>query len=377
VCSSDLSLAVWISRYHYQTPQSHVKPVVFRKILHERIGQATESVMCAFRKNLLLCSVVDAMGHSQDSVAPSHAAPAIENVRFGSMQFALCNAVMLALGIGFIARLMLPEPLVSSWSELFPLLTSGLVLAVVYLTFEAHAYYSVNFIFPFCWSAGVALDRLRRAVAPATVSPGVAFRRLFSVDRIAGAATGIALLSSYCVLGTVVDRSGLTFFRVVAGSGGSEGGVAGAAVVEALPENATSGVSRVHGWLEFRSECGVVRKGERIVQRFRVQTGRSRLPGLSFFISGNQRARIHRINDNWKSLPFRYSVSIEDFVLAENRPLEELALPRFRSVARHLWDRAGKEARGEVTITLALECTEDVAIGRLSPPPAVAIEFLH
>jgi hypothetical protein len=371
------SLAVWMSRYHYRTPQSHVIPVVFRKILHERIGQATESLKCVFRKNLLLCSVVDAMGHSQDSVTPSNAAPAIENVRFGSMQFALCNALMLALGIGFVARLLLPEPLVSSWSELFPLLTSGLVLAVVYLTFEAHAYYSVNFIFPFCWSAGVALDRLRRAVAPATVSPGVALRRLFSVDRFAGAATGIALLCCYCLLGTVVDQMGLTFFRVAAGSGGSESGVAEAAVVEALPENAASGVSRVHGWLEFRSECGVVRKGERIVQRFRVQTGRSRLPGLSFFISGNQRARIHRINDNWKSLPFRYSVSIEDFVLAENRPIEELALPRFRSVPRHLWDSAGKDAGGDVTVTVTLECTEDVAIGRLSPPPAVAIEYFH
>jgi hypothetical protein len=371
------ALAVWISRYHFRTPQSHVKPVIFRKLLHERFGQATEALMCVFRKNRLLCSVVDAMGHSQDSVAPSHAAPAIENLRFGSMQFALCNAVMLALGIGFIARLILPEPLVSSRSELLPSITTGLVLAVIYLAFEAHPYYSVNFVFPFCWSAGVALDRLRRTFAPVTVSPGFAFRRLFSADRLAGAATGITLLCCYCLLGTVVDRSGLTFFRVAAGSGGSESGLAGTAEVKGLPENAAAGVSRVHGWLEFRTESGVVRKGERIVQRFIVQTGRSRLPGLSFFISGNQRARIHRINDNWKSLPFRYSVSIEDFVLAENRPIEELALPRFRSVPRHLWDSAGKDSRTEVTVTVTLECTEDVAIGRLSPPPAVAIEYFH
>jgi len=264
-----------------------------------------------------------------------------------------------------------------SRSELLPITTTGLVMAVIYLAIESHPYYSANLVFPMCWSAGIVLDRLRSACATAVVHVRFPALQLLSRDRLAAVATGLAILGCYCLIGRVVDRSGLTFFRVAAGAAGSASGGAGTAEVAVLPANAASGVSRVHGWLEFRTESGVIRKGERIVQRFRVQTGGTRLLGLSFFISGNQRARIHRISDNWKSLPFRYSVAIEDFVLAENRPLEELALPRFRSVARALWDPTGKDAPGELTVTVTLECTDDIAIGRLSPPPAVALEYFH
>jgi hypothetical protein len=70
-------------------------------------------------------------------------------------------------------------------------------------------------------------------------------------------------------------------------------------------------------------------------------------------------------------------VAIESFKVVENRPLRDLALPRFLSVPSHLWDPGSKHVAHGVTVTVTLECTEDVAIGRLSPPPAVAIEYFH
>ncbi|MFM7058732.1 MAG: hypothetical protein ACKO2P_17610 [Planctomycetota bacterium] len=371
------ALAVWISRYHYLVPESHRQPLVLRKLLHEKVGEATEVLLCAFRKNRLLFSVVDAMGHSQDSVSPATAAPTVDNVRFGAIQFVIGNVVMLASGICFLARLMLRECLVSSWSELFPLLTTGVVLAVIYLAFEAHPYYAINFVLLFSWSAGVVLDRLRRPFTAHAVSAAFPVLRLFSPDRLTAVAAGLLLLGCYCLLGAAVDRSGLTFFRVAAGAGSHVQEDGKDAWVQGLPQNAASGVSRVHGWLEFRPESGMVRKGEKISQQFVVQCGGRWLPGLSFFISGNQRARINRINDEWKSLPFLYSVSIEDFKLAENRPLEELAFPRFRGVPKKFWDPDGTGEARNVTVTVSLECTADIAIGRLSPPPAIALEYFH
>jgi hypothetical protein len=371
------SLAVWLSRYHLQVPEQSVTPLVFRKLLHEKLGEAPDLLMCVLRKNLLLSSVHDAMGHSQDSVAPLTAMPRVDNIRFGAVQFAVGNSIMLGLGLLFIGRLLMPGQIPSAWSELFPLLTSGLVLAAIYLAVESHPYYSINLIYPMCWSAGIVLDRLRQSVDSTTAAVRFPALRLFSMDRLKAAVAGIALLGCYCLIGAGVDRSGLTFFKVSAAVGGSAREVEEGNVVKGLPENAASGVSRVHGWLEFRTESGMIRKGERITQQFVVQCGGSRIPGLSFFISGNQRARINRINDNWKSLPLQYSVSIEDFRLAENRPLEELARPKFLAVSRKFWDPDGKRDGRIVTVTVSLECTEDIAIGRLSPPPAIALEYFH
>ncbi len=371
------SLAVWLSRYHSKVPKERLTPFLLRKLLHEKLGEAPELLRCILRKNVLLSSVVDAMGHSQDFVNPVVKGPRVDNLRLGAVQFTLCTTIMLGLGILFIGRLLMPGPPVSTWPELFPVLTSGMVLAVIYLAVEAHPYYSINLIYPMCWSAGIVLDRMRQTVDSTTAAVRFPALRLFSMDRLKAAVVGIALLGCYCLIGAGVDRSGLTFFKVSAAAGGSAREVEEGTVVKGLPENAASGVSRVHGWLEFRTESGMIRKGERLTQQFVVQCGGSRIPGLSFFISGNQRARINRINDNWKSLPLQYSVSIEDFRLAENRPLEELARPKFLAVSRKYWDPDGKRDGRNVTITVSLECTEDIAIGRLSPPPAIALEYFH
>lgn len=370
------SLAVWLSRYHFQTPGKRVTPLVLRKILHEKLGAAPELLKCLLRKNELLASVVDSLGHSQDSAAPVAVGPRVENIRFGSLQYTLATAIMLGIGILFIGRLLLPVPSLS-WTEFFPMTASGMVMAVIYLAVESHAYYSANLVFPMCWSAGVVLDRLRQPKGSEAAPIRLPILRLLSWNRLVAAVTGIAFLGCYCLLGRAMDRSGLTFFPISISDAGSVSQLPETAATGKTAAYTASGATRVHGWLEFRTESGQIRKGERIVQRFVVQTGGSKLTGLSFFLSGNQRARIHRINDNWKSLPFQYSVAIENFSVVESRPIEELALPRFWSIPRKLWDKEGKVPPQNVTFTVTLECTEDVAIGRLSPPPAVAIEYLH
>jgi hypothetical protein len=144
-----------------------------------------------------------------------------------------------------------------------------------------------------------------------------------------------------------------------------------------LPEFADAGTSRVHGWLEFRTMAGRILKGQRIEQRFEVYSQSGPLRGLCFFISGNARARIDKINRKWRGLPVQYSVSVGSTVLMKNRPIEELANPRFVIIPAEVWGQAAEGAKDRVTVTVSLESTSDVAIGRVSPPPAIAVEYFY
>ncbi|MGV2334407.1 MAG UNVERIFIED_CONTAM: hypothetical protein LVR18_09935 [Planctomycetaceae bacterium] len=147
--------------------------------------------------------------------------------------------------------------------------------------------------------------------------------------------------------------------------------------INGLPDFAEAGTSRVHGWLEFRPSAGVIRSGQKIEQSFDVISQSGPLRGLCFFVSGNARARIDKIKRKWVGLPVQYSVSVGSRVLVKDRPIEELANPRFVVIPAEVWGQAAGESRDSVTLTVSLECTADVAIGRVSPPLAIAVEYLY
>jgi hypothetical protein len=110
---------------------------------------------------------------------------------------------------------------------------------------------------------------------------------------------------------------------------------------------------------------------------FEVQSEAGPLKGLRFFVSGNQRDRQRRINDAWKDLPVRYSIAINGHRVMENRRIEELIKPQYVRVPAKFWlgDQPATERKAIVTITL--ECTENVKIGGVFPPPAIALEYFH
>lgn len=369
------SLAVWMDKYFRRVPEVVRTSLLLRKLLHEKLGETTEFVKCIFRKNSILSGTVDAMGYSQDFVTPVNAQPRVDNVILGTFQYTLSNAVLLGLGMVVFLRVLVPGPLLNSAFTLFPAVTSTLVLLVIYTAVESHPYYALNFLFPFCWLAGTLVCRLRTADAVG-YDGSVGLRRLLiPAPRLQACLVIGVLLGVYCVIGATVDRSGLTFHRITLLSASNTSGSANRETMNGLPEFADAGTSRVHGWLEFRTMAGRILKGQRIEQRFEVYSQSGPLRGLCFFISGNARARIDKINRKWRGLPVQYSVSVGSTVLMKDRPIEELANPRFVIIPAEVWGQAAEGAKDRVTVTVSLESTSDVAIGRVSPPPAIAVEY--
>ena len=137
-----------------------------------------------------------------------------------------------------------------------------------------------------------------------------------------------------------------------------------------------SGISRVHGWLECKVTRGVILRDATAVQDFEVDLKSSELYGLGFFLSGNQRFRQCRDLSAWNDLPIRYSLAVGGRTLVEDRPISDLAIPRFKTVPPEVLQQDGKKT-GRVIVTVTLRCEEDAAIGRVFPPPAVAVEYFH
>jgi hypothetical protein len=159
------SLAVWMDRYFRRVPTALRTSLTVRKVLHEKFGESTEFLKCIFRKNTILSGTVDAMGYSQDFVTPVNAQPRLDNLFLGTFQYTLSNAILLGLGVMVFMQVLVPGPLLNSSFSLFPAVTSALVLFVIYTAVESHAYYALNFLFPFCWFAGTLGHRLRTAEA--------------------------------------------------------------------------------------------------------------------------------------------------------------------------------------------------------------------
>ncbi len=368
---------VWM-HYAYAVDSRNVLPVVFRKLLHEKLGVGLEFLKCMFRKNEVLSRAADSMPLVQDNIRLQKLESKPENVRFGAFQSTLSYLLTLVVGGMFLLRLLLPGPLIRSESELFPLASSAAVMLAVYLLTESHPYYALNMVFPFCWSAGVLLERLRESTRSAVSSKQV-LRISCSLPRCLAAGALCIAVALFCAAGSAVDHSGLTFHRIT-----------GTEVVNSVPGSvqtsadkssslATTGTSRVHGWLELNTAVGHLKAGQSAAAEFTIQSEAGPLKGLRLFVAGNQRARQRQIRDAWKGLPITYTISINGKKLGEDRPLEELARPRFIIVPASDWlgQNLPATSTSTATVTVRLTCTADVAIGRLVPAPAISVEYLH
>jgi hypothetical protein len=94
-------------------------------------------------------------------------------------------------------------------------------------------------------------------------------------------------------------------------------------------------------------------------------------------VAGNQRARQQQIRDAWKGLPIRYAITINGKKVVEDQPLEELTRPRLLLVPASHWLGKQPPTESTVSVMVTLTCTADTAIGRITPPPAISIEYFH
>jgi hypothetical protein len=370
------SVPVWL-HYAYSVDLKRMPWVAARKILHEKLGTGFEFIRGLFRKNEVLARAADSMSLVQDNRRLPNADARPENVPYGLLQYALSHWIAFLVGVMFLLRLLLPGPLVRSAGELFPLVSVLTVMLAVYLVTEAHPYYSQNLIFLFCWSAGTSVERLLSCQGLRSARLLDSIRPFWPLPRCFAAMSLAATIAVFCLVGFAVDHSGLTFHRI-ARSGELQIDLDGmAAPVSQQRGPVGSGISRVHCWVEFSSAGGGPVKGLVASGNFEVQSEAGPLKGLRFFVSGNQRDRQRRIKDAWKDLPIRYSIAVNGRRFLENRPIEELATPRYVQLPAKFWldDQPATESKAIVTITL--ECTDDVKIGGVSPPPAIALEYFH
>ena len=367
---------VWAIQYAGRIPEDNYFPVTLRKIIHEKLGESDDLLLRVFRKNEDLSMACDVLIQAQDDLSPPNESARLENIFFGTVQHTLSYSIMLLIGSTSALRLLSDTPLLWSKSEFIPAMTLGFTMIAVYFMIASHAYYALNFLFPFACSAGMITEKLRSVVAPGSFSNADLMRTLLPARRVSALVILAMAVYAFVRLGESVDGSNLTFHRVQRWSGEQQVASDGDSFVEKAERIFEAGVSRVHGWIEFPLERGIIKQGDVATQTFEVISQSGSLRGLSFFLSGNQRFRQHSLPTRWNDLPLVYSISIGGKSLVHDRPISELRTPRFVSIPRDFWLAEGESAN-RVLVTVEMRCERDAAIGKLTLPPAIAVEYLH
>jgi hypothetical protein len=367
---------VWLTQYAGRIPKQNHLPVSLRKIIHEKVGEADDFLLCTFRKNKDLSMACDSLIQAQDDLSQPNEMARLENIYLGTLQHTLSYSIMLLIGSTSALRLLSDTPLLWSKSELIPAMTLGVIMTVVYLLIASHVYYALNFLFPFACSAGMITEKLRSVGAPRSFSPADLMRTLLPARRVSALIIVAVSVYAFVKIGESVDGSNLTFHRVQVWSGEQRVASDGDSSVEKAEKVFEVGTSRVHGWIEFPVTRGIIKQGDLAAQTFEVISQSGDLRGLSFFVSGNRRFRQHSRPIRWTDLPIVYSISIGGRSLIHERPISELRTPRFISIPRDFWLAEGKSAN-RVLVTVEMRCDRDVRIGNLTLPPALAVEYFH
>lgn len=365
------NVTVWANDYARSVQGTSRVGVLLRQLLFEKVANAQAFLGSLRRKNSLLAFGSDAMVLTQDNAAGDSRTRRIVNFSTGGIQYIVCEASVCLLFLLCLTRLLSLHRLPLSAAELFPLLTTGVVLTFIYLLAEAHPYYSQNFGYPCSWSAGLVISMMRRQPPRGdTLVPDVQFNLFKPRMATATAVIGI-VVTVYLLAGAWFDRSGLTFHRIreIQGSclTNGPGFVAGEV-----------SVSRTTGSLTLRSREAIVPAGVRATASFEVISGGGALRGLRFFNSGNQQSEGRRVAENWGRLPVRYMVQIEGKGVRSGF-ITDLRQARLIELPAEYWtsDGAKAVASDRVRITLSLETTAEFRWLRSGPDPAVAVEYFN
>jgi hypothetical protein len=276
--------------------------------------------------------------------------------------------------------------------EVFPWLTAGVTLIAAYILTDGVSYSGMNYAYPLCWTAAMLVPGLRgqrssadRATAAehATVPD---WRRALQPGRLAAGAALCGLLAAlHMAAGYVVDRSGLTFYRIVEvqpeGDGETKAG---------RDDSQRAGetyVSRLHAGVRFRPADQMLHAGDSVVGRFRVSSDSGPLRGVRFFVTSNsrfyqtatQKIREEALAKSWKDVPIDYVLMVEGREL-KRAPLERVRGSRYVELPADYWQEGQSAAAtpvNSVDFTLKLECHGDVDLRNMPWPPSLAVEFFH
>jgi hypothetical protein len=308
---------------------------------------------------------------TQDNAAGANQTRRIVNFATGGVQYIVCESTLCLLTVLCLTRLLNLHTAPLSTRELFPLLTTGAVLVVIYLLTEAHPYYSQNLAYPCSWSAGLVISLVNRQPARGRASFSDVVLSLLNLNAVA--ATGVIGTSvmMYLLAGAWFDCSGFTFHRIreIQGSCRTDG-----------PDSVEGevSVSRTTASLTLRSQEAIIPQGVRTTASFEVFSDGRPLRGLRFFVSGNQHSVGRSIGNDWAGIPVQYGVEIKGKLVRKGF-ISDLRKAGYIELPAEFWAEqepvVSKSAR--IDVSISLETTEEFRWLRSGPDPAVAVEYFN
>ncbi len=367
------SVTVWGNDYASIAPPDKRVGVLMRQLLFEKIANARAFLGSLSGKNSLLAFGSDAMVLTQDSAAGDNRTRRMVNFSSGGGQHIFCEASVGLLTLLCLARLLHMHRIPPSDREFLPLLTTGAVLAVIYLLTEAHPYYSQNFAYPGSWSAGLVVSMINRQPARSRASFSDALFSLLNPGATAAAAAAIIGTSvmMYLLAGAWFDHSGFTFHRIreIQGSCRTNG--------PDFVEGEVS-VSRTTASLTLRSREAIIPGGVRTTASFEVFSEGGPLRGLRFFVSGNQHCVGRSVGNDWAGIPVRYRVEIKGKLIRKGL-ISDLRKATFIELPAEFWaeQESVRSESERIDVSISLETAEEFRWLRSGPDPAVAVEYFN
>lgn len=380
------SANVWLVSFHEVCPPQFRRQLVFRRLLHEFLASKTHLYGSVLRKNQNMGRPVESMVHVGDTIAEGEVIHSSRFMRLPVFQKTIIWQFTIWLLLAGSTRLIMIGGAPLRIGEIFPSLSAGTTLALAYLFTDGVAYSGMNYAYPLCWTAALLADGHRRLSCPGCrPSLGDTIGSIRPRMLIPGTILCGLLVLAHIGLGSVVDRSGLTFHSIVQlPSAASD---SSSSAVDSPGKVGEVFVSRLHAGVRLTQQERVLQSGDEIVGRFRISAARGPLRGLRFFVTnncrfyltGSHRSRQEALMRSWEGLPIEYVLQVQDREL-ERGPLQKLLQSRYAEITAKWWRQNSDEKilpADSVEFTLKLECKGDVDLRNCVWPPSLAVEFLH
>ena len=351
----------WRHAYIPMVPKALRNRLLFRKLLHEKVGAGIELWLCALRKNGLLSLQTDYKNRTFGGYAEGvEGRWEFTRVPWNSTQNWILQGFYSVMLLLSLHRLLCSRMMPIAASELFPLVFVVSQYLVILLALEAGPYYGHILGFPLAWSSGLVVSRFSngprsvRSLTPELLS------------MLPGALTLTVVIVWHLIAGMAIDRSELAFLKIQPKD------------LVAPSDTTTVETSRVHVALSFPAGTSLLRSGDSVTASFVIPAAFSRNPEICFFLSVNARARnIYRKNTYWDALPIEYELVAGEKVVKKGQ-LGELQPPVLIRLSRSDFavQRPANASTGSLPeLKLTLKCLADLKIPASGVMPSIAVEY--